>query len=145
MFKNYKSYFFASLFLVLSIGLKAQIKGTEQNPYQLEVSPSTIIWGNYWSENKPALTVKSGDFVKVHTLITSNPERLEAAGVAPDLVEKELREVQTVKDRGPGGHILTGPIYVENAEPGDVLEIKIWNGQWLKPKLISLLWVVIEI
>jgi acetamidase/formamidase len=125
MFKYYKSCFVASLFLILSIGSKAQIKGTEQNPYILEPTPSTIIWGNYWSENKPALTVKSGDFVKVHTLITSSPDRLEAAGVSPNQVEKELREVQTVKDRGPGGHILTGPIYVENAEPGDVLEIKI--------------------
>ena len=27
--------------------------------------------------------------------------------------------------RGPGGHILTGPVYVEGAEPGDVLEVKI--------------------
>jgi acetamidase/formamidase len=30
-----------------------------------------------------------------------------------------------VKDRGPGGHILTGPVYVEGAEPGDVLEVRI--------------------
>jgi acetamidase/formamidase len=27
--------------------------------------------------------------------------------------------------RGPGGHILTGPVYVEGAEPGDALEVKI--------------------
>jgi len=30
-----------------------------------------------------------------------------------------------VKDKGPGGHILTGPIYIEGAEAGDVLEVKI--------------------
>jgi acetamidase/formamidase len=30
-----------------------------------------------------------------------------------------------VTDKGPGGHILTGPIYVEGAEPGDVLEVRI--------------------
>src|SRR6185436_15714569 len=59
------------------------------------------------------------------TLITSNPERLEAAGVPADKVEKELRDVQEIKDRGPGGHLLTGPIYIEEAEPGDVLEVKI--------------------
>jgi acetamidase/formamidase len=34
-------------------------------------------------------------------------------------IEKE------VKDRGPGGHILTGPVYIEEAEPGDTLEIHI--------------------
>jgi acetamidase/formamidase len=56
-------------------------------------------------------------------LLTSNPERLEAAGLPPAQVEKELRDVQAVKDRGPGGHVLTGPIYIEEAEPGDVLEI----------------------
>ena len=57
-------------------------------------------------------------------MLTSTPERLEAAGVAPDQVEKELREVQLVKDKGPGGHVLTGPIYIEEAAPGDVLEIR---------------------
>ncbi|MFX6424149.1 acetamidase/formamidase family protein, partial [Acinetobacter baumannii] len=70
------------------------------------------------------LRIQSGDYVTVKTLITSNPERLEAAGVSPDQVEKELRDVQAVKERGPGGHVLTGPIYIEEAEPGDILEIK---------------------
>ena len=41
-----------------------------------------------------------------------------------DQVEKELRDVQQVKERGPGGHVLTGPIYVEEAETGDVLEVR---------------------
>jgi acetamidase/formamidase len=33
--------------------------------------------------------------------------------------------VSQVTDRGPGGHILTGPVFVEGAEPGDVLEVKV--------------------
>jgi acetamidase/formamidase len=72
----------------------------------------------------PALKIQSGDYVKVRTLITSSPERLEAAGLQPGQVEKELRDVESVKDRGPGGHVLTGPIYIEGAEPGDVLEVR---------------------
>jgi acetamidase/formamidase len=41
-------------------------------------------------------------------------------------VEPALREIYAkVTDRGPGGHILTGPIYVEGAEPGDTLELRI--------------------
>jgi len=86
-----------------------------------------VVWGNYWSETPPALRIKSGDYVRIHTLITSNPERLEGAGLPGDQVEKELRDAQViaVKDRGPGGHILTGPIYIEEAEPGDILEVKI--------------------
>ena len=111
--------------LFLANHLYAQKKGTEANPYTLNPSPGTVAWGHYWSESEPVLKIKTGDYVKVHTLITSNPERLEGAGVAAGDVEQELRDVQSLKDRGPGGHILTGPIYIENAEPGDVLEVKV--------------------
>ncbi|GHN01689.1 amidase [Cytophagales bacterium WSM2-2] len=93
--------------------------------YTLNPTPTTVAWGHYWSETPPALKIKSGDHVRVHTLLTSSPERLEGAGLPADQVEKELRDVQAVKDRGPGGHILTGPIYIEEAEPGDILEVKI--------------------
>ena len=115
-----KTHLFACL-AVVSLSLTSQAQKT----YELNPSPTTVAWGHYWSETPPALRIKSGDYVRVHTLLTSNPERLEGAGLPPDQVEKELRDVQVVKDRGPGGHILTGPIYIEEAEPGDVLEIKI--------------------
>jgi len=119
-----KSGFCICLCLAITGHLAAQ-QGSESNPYVLEPTPTTVAWGHYWSEYPPALKVKSGDFVKVHTLITSNPERLEAAGVAPDQVEKQLRDVQTMKDKGPGGHVLTGPIYIEGADSGDILEVRL--------------------
>lgn len=116
----------ASLWLIFAGSCSlAQKKSTATDPHILNPSPTTVVWGNYWSETPPVLRIKSGDYVRVHTLITSNPERLEGAGLPPDQVEKELRDVQSIKDRGPGGHLLTGPIYIEEAEPGDVLEIKI--------------------
>src|SRR5207249_1480245 len=60
------------------------------------------------------------------TLITSTPSRLEAAGVPPAQIETALRDiVREVPTHGPGGHMLTGPIFVEGAEPGDVLEVRI--------------------
>lgn len=121
---HYKSFAAIILLSTLSFSLAAQKKGSLTNPYVLTPSPTTVAWGHYWSEMPPALRIQSGDFVKVHTLLTSNPERLEAAGIPPAQVEKELRDVQTVKDRGPGGHVLTGPIYIEEAEPGDVLEVR---------------------
>ncbi|HWK07352.1 MAG TPA: acetamidase/formamidase family protein [Puia sp.] len=108
---------------LLALYGEAQNKGSASNPYVLNPTPTTVAWGHYWSEMPPVLRIQSGDYVKVRTVLTSNPERLEAAGVAPDQVEKELRDVQAVKDRGPGGHVLTGPIYIEGAEPGDVLEV----------------------
>jgi acetamidase/formamidase len=92
----------------------------------LKPSPKTVVWGYYSASAPPVLRVKSGDTVEVQTLITSSPERLQGAGVPPSQVEQSLKDIyDQVKDKGPGGHILTGPIYVEDAQPGDVLEIRI--------------------
>ena len=94
--------------------------------YILKATPQTVAWGNYNAAANPVLTIKSGDTVVFDTLITSNPTSLEKAGVAPDQVEQSLRDiVQNVTDKGPGGHILTGPVAIEDAEPGDMLEIRI--------------------
>ncbi len=94
--------------------------------HRLDPSPQTVAWGYYDAAAKPVLRVASGDTVVVRTLITSTPERLEKAGVAADQVEPALREiVRTVTNKGPGGHILTGPIFVEGAQPGDALEVHI--------------------
>jgi len=96
--------------------------------FTLRVTPSTVAWGNYDATAKPALTVKSGDTVVVDTLLTNNPTGLERNGVPPDQVEASLRDVYAnvpASARGPGGHILTGPIAIEGAEPGDTLEIRI--------------------
>jgi len=99
---------------------------TAQTVHRLPATPSTVAWGYYWAGALPVLRVASGDIVEVETLLTSSPTRLEGAGVAPEDVEPALRAVyDQVTDRGPGGHILTGPIWVERAEPGDVLEVKI--------------------
>jgi acetamidase/formamidase len=96
--------------------------------YDLAATPSTVAWGNYDAAAKPVLTVRSGDTVVFHTLLTSSPTALEKAGVAPYAVEPSLRAVfdgVAAKDRGPGGHILTGPVAIEGAEPGDVLEVRV--------------------
>ncbi len=94
--------------------------------HRLEATPSTVAYGHYWSETKPVLRIASGDIIDVDTLLTSTPDRLEKAGVPAAEIQASLRAiVQQVKDRGPGGHILTGPVYVEGAEPGDALEVKV--------------------
>lgn len=94
--------------------------------HHLPAAPETVAWGHYDPASPPVLRVQSGDIVDIGTLITNSPERLEAAGVAPGEIEPALRQVyEEVTDRGPGGHILTGPIFVEGAEPGDVLEVRI--------------------
>lgn len=94
--------------------------------HKLEASPTTVAYGYYSSAATPVLRIASGDVVEFTTMLTNTPERLERAGVAPNDVEPELREiVSKVTDKGPGGHILTGPVFIEGADSGDVLEVKI--------------------
>lgn len=101
------------------------VASTHAETHKLPASPSTVVWGNYWAGTKPALRIHSGDTVEIET-VSGSPERLEAAGVPADDIPRALREIyRDVKERGPGGHILTGPVYVEEAEPGDVLEVTI--------------------
>jgi len=97
-----------------------------QTTYQLKPTAKTVTWGYYDAKAAPVLRVKSGDTVEIQTLITNSPKRLEDAGLPPEKVEQSLRDItDQVKDKGPGGHILTGPVYIEGAEIGDVLEVKI--------------------
>ena len=94
--------------------------------HRLEATPATVAYGYYDAAAKPVLRIASGDIIDVDTLLTNTPRGLERAGVKPDDIQPSLRAiVDTVKDRGPGGHILTGPVYVEGAEPGDALEVRI--------------------
>ncbi len=115
-----------SLFsIMLFVFTYAQQKGTAKNPFILNPTDSTVVWGSYWSEMPPVLHIHSGDYVRVRTVLTSNPEHLIKAGVPANQIEKQLIAVQAVKDRGPGGHVLTGPVFIEEAAPGDVLEVHI--------------------
>jgi acetamidase/formamidase len=98
--------------------------------FSLSATPATIAWGYYSQEAKPVLTVHSGDTVRIQTASSCpSPARMEAAGVAPGDIPQYERDiydqVDQVKDKGPGGHILTGPVAIAEAEPGDVLEVQI--------------------
>ena len=95
--------------------------------HRLEATPDTVAYGYYWAESKPVLRIASGDIIDVDTLLTNTPAGLARAGVPADKIQSSLKaivEKVTGDNRGPGGHILTGPVYVEGAEPGDALEVK---------------------
>jgi acetamidase/formamidase len=113
--------------LLSLVGPSASAQERDASPARLlKPSPKTIVFGYYDAKAAPVLRIKSADTVEIQTLITSDPEELEGAGVPPAQVEQSLRDIfREVKDRGPGGHVLTGPVYVEGAEPGDVLEVRI--------------------
>jgi acetamidase/formamidase len=112
----------AALFALLPALAMAQ-SGTV---HRLPATPQTVAYGYYWADAKPVLRIVSGDVIDVETMLTNTPTRLEAAGVPANEVQQSLRDiVAQVTDRGPGGHILTGPVYVEGAMPGDVLQVDI--------------------
>jgi acetamidase/formamidase len=89
--------------------------------YQLNPSVETCHWGFFDAKHPPVLKVKSGDVVTIDT-VTGAPEVLPDPAkfhIPPALgeIHKKLTPV--------GPHILTGPVFVEGAMPGDVLEVRI--------------------
>ena len=112
-----------------TILLALTITANAQQAHTLLATPTTVAWGFYSGSAKPVLTVNSGDTVTIQTLSTCGPpERLAAIGVAPADIPNSVRDIYTnypAADKGPGGHILTGPVAIANAEPGDVLELRI--------------------
>jgi len=108
----------------------AALHGQSRAPrtHRLEATPATVAYGYYWAEAKPVLRIASGDIIDVDTLLTNSPTGLQRAGVPDDKIQSSLKAIVTEVTgdrRGPGGHILTGPVFVEGAEPGDALEVKI--------------------
>ena len=118
----------SALYVGLGLVAAALPLSARAETYELKVTPQTVVWGHYDATEKPTLTIKSGDTVVIHTLLTNSPTGLAKAGVAPDAIEPELRAVfdgVPASAKGPGGHILTGPVAIEGAEPGDTLEVRI--------------------
>ena len=103
--------------------------GAAQAPrtHRLEATPATVAYGWYDAAARPVLTIGSGDVIDVDTLLTNRPAGLRRAGVPEDQIQQSLKDIEDrvpQDQRGPGGHILTGPVFVEGAEPGNVLEVK---------------------
>jgi acetamidase/formamidase len=114
--------------VVVILGTVALVAQTSPRTHRLEATPKTVAYGYYWAEAAPVLRIASGDIIDVDTLLTNTPNGLQNAGLAPDRIQASLRSIVgevTGGRRGPGGHILTGPVYVEGAEPGDALEVNV--------------------
>lgn len=102
--------------------------------HRLPATPTTVVVGYFSASATPVLRVASGDLVDVDTLITSSPQGLERLGLAPGEVQPALREIAAqVTDRGPGGHILNGPVFVEGARPGGALEVRVLSVELAVP------------
>jgi acetamidase/formamidase len=103
-------------------------------PRELKLLPQNVHWGYYDATVKPVLRLASGDTLRVETMVARGLERLREAGVPESDIPDALKVVEkAVTERGPGAHPLTGPVWVEGAEPGDVLEVKILGFEFLHP------------
>jgi acetamidase/formamidase len=90
--------------------------------HHLKASPETCRWGYFDAREAPVLTVRSGDSVTIDT-VSGNRDVLPPEGFH---VPPELLAIHAANPGIPfGPHILTGPVAVEGAKPGDVLEIRI--------------------
>jgi acetamidase/formamidase len=117
--------------LALAFGMT--LAGPARAQHVVRVTPATIEWGHYAADAKPVLTVKSGEIVTMDT-ICGVPEWLETLGAPIDAPIREMHEMYAkITDRGPGPHFLTGPVAVEGAMPGDVLEVEILDIRLRSP------------
>jgi len=89
--------------------------------HKLRATPETIHWGYFDAARAPALKIKSGDLVQAEAVT-------HHAGDDPDLMMdqgvKAIFDGVPPEDRNPGVHIMTGPIYLEGAKAGDILEVR---------------------
>ncbi|MHB9020808.1 MAG: acetamidase/formamidase family protein [Halothiobacillus sp.] len=89
--------------------------------YELPATLATVHWGYFDAGLAPALRVKSGDIIRAEAVT-------HQAGDAPELMMDDairlLYSSIPENDRNPGVHLMTGPIYVEDAQPGDMLEVR---------------------
>ena len=96
--------------------------GTAQNQHRLAASPENCVWGYIDRDTPHVLEVDSGDIIEIEAVT-------HHAGDAPDLLMDDgiraIWEGIAESERGPGVHVMTGPIAVRGATPGDTLMVRI--------------------
>jgi acetamidase/formamidase len=115
---------------LLALGIFGSLPAYAQEPAKSPVirwGPATVEWGFFDGSQKPIVTLKSGDTITIETPLAGSKE-MQEMGLSEDLIRPAMRELEAgVKDRFGGANILVGPIFVEGADPGDVLEVRILN------------------
>lgn len=89
--------------------------------HHLPASPETVHWGHFDAALKPVLRIASGDRIKVDT-VSASADQLPKSGFT---IPPELPAIHATHKPLLGPHILCGPVWVEGAQPGDVLQVDI--------------------
>jgi acetamidase/formamidase len=96
----------------------AQKDAKSGKTHRLAATLETVQWGWLDPKEPPKLTINSGDTVSIETMMHSHDK------VQPGVTMEQVVELRKANPGG-GPHSMTGPIYVNDAEPGDVMEIRI--------------------
>jgi len=105
-------------------------------------TPETVVWGYIAADVPPVLRIKSGQTVRIDTVthqgINTRQDPITyfgAAGIPPEQVLPDAVDVyrKVTRAEGAGPHLLTGPVYVEGAQPGDMLEVRILDVEFRVP------------
>jgi acetamidase/formamidase len=116
------------VFCLLALGIVGSLPANAQQATKSPVirwGPTTVEWGFFDGSQKPIVTIKSGDTITIESPLAGSKE-MQDMGLSEELIRPAMRDLEAgVKDRFGGANILVGPVFVEGAEPGDVLEVKI--------------------
>lgn len=118
-------------------GLATAASAQSGRLHDLPLTPENIHWGYYDASLVPVLTVRSGDRVRFDNMLARGLERLRLAGFDESRFLPSMLAVEEAETERLGSHPLNGPIYVEGAEPGDVLEVRFLDIGFLTPYGIS--------
>jgi acetamidase/formamidase len=128
----------AGPYLFLTIFLVVSDVGAQTPPVDVTVvsTPQNLTWGDFPADKAPVARVRSGQVVRIHTITHAGAtqDMEPVAFMAQDGIPRE----EILQDQidfwasragrpreGRSGHVLTGPVYIEGADPGDMLEIQI--------------------
>ena len=107
-------------------------------------SPENVSWGWFPIDKQPVLRVQPGETVRMDTLTHTGAVQdedpvawLTALGVRREEIHQDVLDFWASREgrprEGRSGHVITGPVYVEGAEPGDMLEVEILSVETRMP------------
>ena len=132
----------SSLLVALAVALSPAVAAgqSESSPFEADhfvpSTPENTSWGWYPTDKTPVLTVRPGEMVRINTLTHAGAVQdaepvayLAELGVSRDEILDDMLDFWASREgrprEGRSGHVITGPVFIEGAEPGDVLEIQI--------------------
>lgn len=122
----------------------AEPSGAPAADHFVPSTPENVVWGWFPTDREPVLRVQPGEVVRMDTLTHAGAVQdehpvayLTGLGVPEEEIPEDVVAFWESREgrprEGRSGHVITGPVYVEGAEPGDVLAIEILSVETRVP------------